>query len=377
MGIRKNQANLTPAERGAFVKAVLALKNTAPSRLHPDDPSRHRYDDYVEIHMNSMMASPGWAHSGPAFGPWHRYLLSQFEVDLQVIDPNVTLPYWDWTADNSPDPTVPGSPWTDDFMGGDGDPGTDRKVMSGPFAFDAGNWTLNVITGADPETEARDDVQYLRREFGVHLPVNVPPTLPAQVDVANALLVVPYDAPNWDRFVSAGRGFRNRLEGWVGTGSLHNRVHLLVGGTMLAMTSPNDPVFWLNHCNVDRLWAQWQQQHPTEGYHPTGLAPEIGPAGHNLGDVMIFHDGGQPAPWAGSVTPASVLDHRVLGYVYDTEPVEAPPAAPLRVAEAIVAAIPEREGGSEMATPMTMRGEMPHGPMFDLSPEDKAAAGIS
>ena len=26
--------------------------------------------------------------------------------------------------------------------------------------------------------------------------------------------------------------------------------------------NPNDPVFWLLHANIDRLWAQWEESHP-------------------------------------------------------------------------------------------------------------------
>ena len=40
---------------------------------------------------------------------------------------------------------------------------------------------------------------------------------------------------------------------------LHNRVHLWVGGNMAPMTSPNDPVFFLHHCFVDKAWADWQE----------------------------------------------------------------------------------------------------------------------
>jgi hypothetical protein len=141
MGCRKNQAQLTSGERAAFVNAVLKLKNETPSQLG----LASRYDDYVQIHMNSMMATPGWAHQGPAFLPWHRELLRQFEMDLQAIDPTVSIPYWDWTVDQ--DPTLPTSPFTNDFMGGNGDPGNDDKVMTGPFAEANGKWHLNVITG--------------------------------------------------------------------------------------------------------------------------------------------------------------------------------------------------------------------------------------
>jgi tyrosinase len=37
-------------------------------------------------------------------------------------------------------------------------------------------------------------------------------------------------------------------------------VHVWVGGTMgFIATAPADPVFWMHHCNIDRLWWDWQQ----------------------------------------------------------------------------------------------------------------------
>jgi tyrosinase len=51
------------------------------------------------------------------------------------------------------------------------------------------------------------------------------------------------------------RRFQTRLE--VGP---HNDVHRAVGGEMETAASPADPIFWLHHANVDRLWAQWQSK---------------------------------------------------------------------------------------------------------------------
>jgi tyrosinase len=96
------------------------------------------------------------------------------------------------------------------------------------------------------------------------------------------------------------------MEGWnspTGDPTMHNQVHDWVGGSMLTMFSPNDPVFWLVHANLDRLWAEWEDEH---GYdYPVSGAPP----GQNLYDLMD--------PFG--VTPASVLDHHQLGYYYDTE----------------------------------------------------------
>lgn len=52
------------------------------------------------------------------------------------------------------------------------------------------------------------------------------------------------------------------------------------------MTSPNKPVFFLHHENIDRLWAQWQAANQDEGYHYIGIGSEIGPESHNLNDPM-------------------------------------------------------------------------------------------
>ena len=73
---------------------------------------------------------------------------------------------------------------------------------------------------------------------------------------------------------------------------------------MIAGTSPNDPVFWLHHANVDRLWAQWQASYGINTYLPTSG----GPAGHNLNDTLRH--------LLDTWTPAMVLDISTLGYSY-------------------------------------------------------------
>ena len=40
----------------------------------------------------------------------------------------------------------------------------------------------------------------------------------------------------------------------------HNTMHGWVGGDMASFQSPLDPLFWIHHCNVDRLWEVWRQQ---------------------------------------------------------------------------------------------------------------------
>lgn len=353
MNTRKNQAILTSTQRVALAAAFVKLKTTVASQIG----LTNRYDDYVQIHMDSMMLPdgsgrvPSWAHGAPAFGPWHRALLRNLELDLQAAaaDPTLSLPYWDWTVNQSPDP-VAGSPWTDDFMGAI-DLTTDT-VMTG--AFRQGAWVLNVLAPGETDT-------VLKRALGRSAfqdPSAVVGTLPTVMNVANALQETPYDHSHWNR--GATPSFRDRLEGWHGAGSIHNRVHLWVGGSMTPSTSPNDPIFFLHHCNIDRLWAQWQ--------HPVGLParpylPAAGtagaPVGHRLGDPM--------QPWGGAVTVDSALDHHALSYRYDDETAPMVPFAfPAPTVFPRWQHVPQK---------YHVHGHHKRMVMFDLSPEDKAAGG--
>ena len=116
-----------------------------------------------------------------------------------------------------------------------------------------------------------------------------------------------YDRAPWDSTVIS---HRNVLEGWINGPQLHNRVHVWVGGDMLPGTSPNDPVFFLNHCNVDRIWESWMTRHGRT-YHPMGDESEA-PQGHRLDDAMI-------ALLGQSLTPGQVLDASTW-YSYDALP---------------------------------------------------------
>jgi tyrosinase len=322
MKVRKNASQLSAAERRAFVDAVLAVKEK-PSLLHPADPARSRYDDFVQVHLDAMMVmmheppQPSWGHQAAAFGPWHRALLIEFEKELQKVEPAVTIPYWDWTIDSSPTSSL----WRSDFLGGNGR-GSDGKVVDGPFAASAGQWVVRV----------KDDDQepdFLRRRIAGAADAQELPTASVQNRV---LGLTAYDLAPWEDSLRDSedarewRAFRVHLEI-----VLHNLVHRWVGGNMVAMSSPNDPVFWLHHANCDRLWSLWQQQHAG----PAGYAPSSGgPAGHNLADPMIFHEpgghhGGSIAPWRTVYRPADVLDpRRQLDVRYDTEPETPPPVPP-------------------------------------------------
>ncbi|RZU49139.1 tyrosinase [Krasilnikovia cinnamomea] len=266
MGVRKNQRDLTTTEKRAFVNAVLELKK------------RGRYDEFVRTHNNFILSDTDngnrVGHRSPSFLPWHRQFLLDFERALQAIDASVNLPYWDWTVDRD----TTSSLWSADFLGGNGRD-SDGQVTTGPFAFSAGNWVINVRT---------DSRNYLRRALGTGQR-----PLPTADDVRSVLSQTTYDVSPWNS--TSTSGFRNLVEGWRGP-NLHNRVHVWVGGDMTSGTSPNDPVFWLHHCHIDKLWSDWQKAHPSSGYLPTRATTNV---------VAL---NGTMAPW-NNVRPADMLDH--------------------------------------------------------------------
>jgi len=301
MRYRKNVKDLTPIEITTLVNAFLSLKNSA---THPStiadaqaDGALSRYDDYVWMHM---IVGNG-AHKGPAFFAWHREFLKRLEQELQTAagDPNLRLPYWDWERARSSSDA--GWPFTTGFLGEDGNDADDDKVTTGPFAFVSGDWTLNVITGNAVEP-GKDNVNYLRRRMNED-----PSYLPTPAQTKNALNVTPYDSSPWDNTVANNISFRKYYETVI-----HDPVHVWVGGCMRPMTSPNDPVFWLHHCNVDRHWAVWQQKYPAQNYQPSGVS---GPAGHKLNDNMATFT----QYFGANVKPADTLNHHALGYWYDTD----------------------------------------------------------
>ena len=257
MGERKNQSALSADEKSRFINAVLQLKANGV------------YDRYVRQHRDLFTAG---IHNSALFLPWHREFLRRLELDLQAIDPTVNLPYWDWTVDRA----LTSSFWGSDFMGGNGVP-SGGAVQTGPFAFSTGQWPLTVRDTPSSRVE-------LTRAIGSGA------TLPTRNGVERVLSLVPFAS------------FRVDLENLI-----HNIVHVWIGGSAGTRSSPNDPAFFLLHCNVDRLWAEWQKRHP-------GEAPFQGDGQFGLNSPM--------RPWENEVsppTPARVLNHVTMGYTYDTD----------------------------------------------------------
>ena len=81
--IRKEIGDLTREELDRFINAIKGLQATG------------RYEEYEDQHFNNAHR----VHNSAVFFPWHRMFLLDFENELRLIDPSVTVPYWDWSLD--------------------------------------------------------------------------------------------------------------------------------------------------------------------------------------------------------------------------------------------------------------------------------------
>lgn len=275
--VRKNVSKLTATEKRRFVGALLEVKRSG------------EYDEFVRLHIRHFRGDGERglraAHMTPSFLPWHRMFVLDLEMALRRVDDSVTVPYWDWTKNRS----ATSVPWTNDLLGGNGRRG-DRQVMTGPFAYTNGWWTIRAGVTDD---------RFLTRDLGRS---RNPIALPTKADLDRALKDPVYDVSPWDSTVT--KGFRNKMEGWGPDSNPwlnHNRVHRWVGGAMLGGGSVNDPVFWLVHAFVDMQWQRWQQRHRTHRYLPA--RPPARGRGED-GRIVARHE--RLPPW--DVTPDELED---------------------------------------------------------------------
>jgi hypothetical protein len=252
------------------------------------------------------------AHRSPAFLPWHRVFLRLFEKDLQFADKHlgkdgkITLPYWNWIHDTDWDETSKSSVWHKENFGGfshelegtiTGDhfsPTSTWKLVSS----DPGDVTRTALTGTAGELRRR------RTDHRVSIAADGAaefPTVQTAKPVVNNSLYIDETTIGGLGVGHTGTGGNNQFAGAF-EHRLHDLVHLVVGGIVRAprtqigqmsdmLLSPQDPIFWLFHCNVDRIWSRWQWFYDKALQYPRfGMLP-----GRRRNDLM--------EPWGTAAPP--------------------------------------------------------------------------
>jgi tyrosinase len=245
----------------SYAEAVQRMKD-----LPQSDP--RNWERQAQIHFD------GCPHGNWYFLPWHRAYVLEFEEICQEMsgNPDFALPYWNWTQNNS----IPGPFWQGTLLD------TTREI--GPTA------SISVLFVRQRLIDA------LLREVDFELFASFKPVGQNNTD------------QNWQR-VPGGGALLERTP--------HDAVHVWIGGqsgNMRTLMSPRDPIFWLHHCNIDRLWAEWNA--PPLGHGNTSDAHwtdfRLSPFNKVVGDLQ---------------------DITQLQYTYDTlaqpQPVQPSPLPPL------------------------------------------------
>lgn len=279
-----------PAALVAYEEAVGQLRALDPPTGKPENPLGWRF--LAAIHGiatggQTDTSHPLWSncqHGSWFFLPWHRMYLYAFERIVQhaLGDDSWSLPYW-----YAIDPDDP-----------------DKSIL--PPAFRENRPDNNLFT----------DNRSVLANSGVLLP-------DLAATVAEALNAELFSTA--DGLTSFGSGERSTPRFDAGEVGLledtpHGGVHVLVGNDYDAQGNPVrvgwmgsfvtaglDPVFWLHHANIDRLWQVWLDLDP-QHRNPTGDS------------AWLDTEFSFPAVGGGLLTlkVGDVLDPAGLGYEYES-----------------------------------------------------------
>jgi hypothetical protein len=267
--VRSAWHDLTKEQKKQYAYAVYYMKKETAVWSSAIGKSTGLYDVFVYIHKSTTTA--GYWHSTPFFLPAHKWFLWVYESCIQYIAwkywkeiglvtqgdaCKVTVPYWDWLMDydaNGLDLDCPvitknwSQIWDADCFG-------DQYVEPGTYYVDDGvpfldAWITVEYTGSNkiyPTNPAYAPYdQYLKRRVECQSTRNNPN--------AFSLSIGPSQASNEIVTRSSYQTFAQWLEGGG-----HGVPHMFCGFSMTQMFSPDDPLFFLHHCNVDRLYCLWK-----------------------------------------------------------------------------------------------------------------------
>src|SRR5882724_370252 len=251
-GIRRNIAQVDPAERALLRDAILELhKRHYPGQTGDTPPGGVSWwFKQDEIHQATHV------HGGPEFLPWHREIVNHFEELIREVNPLLSLHYWNWTEDAS-------FLFTPDFMGsGSGD--ADQPWLGAGF----------YVPGANPFRGGPFDPDH-------NNPVDPPLTLTRGYSGGK------FTTADDDGVTNAG----NYRAMWQALEDLHNTAHGFIGGTLGdPHSSFRDPFVFLLHSNVDRLVAKWQ----TNPAHPERLDPTTVYSGMSASELTQLDENVEP-----------------------------------------------------------------------------------
>jgi tyrosinase len=262
---------------------------------HPQNWFRNAF-----IHLMDCPHGNWW------FYVWHRGYLGFFERTIRSLsgDANFALPYWDWTKL----PQIPSSvfdgvltPTARAFEPYTGNLALFTSFIQAPLTkywnslsqaqlaqldirgYKSFDLLWNDVNGFDPDPNVQAGIsgnigyaitcgaRYLSR-VNPKLDANTTYDVSLAVILAGLAPVEFYDANVLQSFTSSKTPSHNSPAGSFSIleGMPHNNVHNCIGGVgavdpgpygnMTNFLSPVDPIFFLHHANMDRLWDVWTRK---------------------------------------------------------------------------------------------------------------------
>lgn len=287
-------------------------------------------------------------HQSWYFLPWHRGYLLALEAQLRADIVSLggpadwALPYWNYFG---------------------GDKGSQYQMPPAFAAKTLPDGTANPLFVAMRYGPDKDGNIYIPTPAGIAAHPNNPNFTRGPVTqecMVNHLFTGSDAVTKLPGFGGPETGF-NHGDGTSGNleGNPHNVVHVYVGGPTTAtspvpglMTDPGlaalDPIFYLHHSNIDRLWASWNA---SGNANPDSTAWLEGPSPR--GFIMPLPGG---KSW--QYTPAEMDSLSELHYTYQELPAQPHPVEPVLVERlmrlgATATAQKIRPGAVPLSTPRT------------------------
>ncbi|KAK8081670.1 Tyrosinase-like protein [Apiospora saccharicola] len=303
--VRREYSTLSDEEKLEYTRAVKCLM-AKPSTVDPEQVpgARSRYDDFVAAHINNTP----YIHNSGYFLHWHRAFYWNFEQALRnECGYKGYLPYWNHgksSHDLINSPYLDGSPTS---QGGNGvyakhgcAVGLPSRLLCIPAGAGVPLSLLPSLSTYPPKSPATNRSSHPSTggcvETGPYagLMMNISATVPTSEfvtagpkfsyrprcvrhDINNALgqkwagderavELLTGAATGQAGIAEFDAGIENTGTDTEGFYGLHQYGHFAVSGDPSGdfYNSPNEPLFWLHHGQVDRLWWIWQNQKPAE-----------------------------------------------------------------------------------------------------------------
>lgn len=304
----------TVASYKAAVRAMLALPMSDP---------RNWYRQAM-VHLFDCPHGNWW------FVSWHRGYLLHFEEICRELsgDPEFALPYWDWTREqrvpavmfeDALDPRSPEFPLADFTQFRAAFAPVAQQIFANATPAQRQVLQLRNYSSADQLLTMIGEQELFAPRDGARGLASANPALTADAvratgmdTIGEALRRSPFErfgSEGTQNHILAGR--QDPLEAQP-----HNMVHgALAGdlGFMGALLSPVDPIFWLHHANVDRLWDVWTRRQRAGGL-PHLPAGADGERWQNDAHPFFVDGKGQAL---NDRSTRNYIDNVALGYAYE------------------------------------------------------------